>query len=304
MSNAQLQPTTYGLLLGRRLRQLRTEAGVTLEEAAEALGCHHSKVSRIENGKQHVFDDDVSLLLPKYGRPELVDAFQTLARDAMNANRVRHSFATLDQKYADLIAVETTAESVHVYAPEVVPGLLQTAAYSHLITAGVMPTKTEQAIADLVEVRQHRQAILTRADRPLVYWTIIDESVLRRAFPGQPEVMREQLERLLDAAGKSNVTVQVMPLHAKPHPGVAGGFDVIRFAPPMPDIIKLETLKGSSHLYDPDDVALWEAAWSEIAMAALPVSDSLAFIERLRGGAHHEQLSVCHTAVSGGSVHP
>lgn len=285
MSNAQLQPTTYGLLLGQQLRQLRTAASVTLEDAAETLGCHPSKISRMENGKQHVFDEDIPPLLARYGRSELIIPLQKLARDAMDATRLRHTFGALDPSYADLIALEVTAESVHVYAPLVVPGLLQTAMYAAVITAGVMPNKTRQEIVKLVEVRQNRQAVLTRPDHPLKYWTIIDESVLRRSFPAP--VMREQLDRLLaDAVGKPNITIQVMPLFADPHPGVAGGFDLISFPPPMPTILKLETIGGVSHLHDPTQVEFSRAAWDNIANAALSASDSLTFMEQLREGCY------------------
>ena len=34
-----------------RLKRLRTQTGLSQEEAAEAMGWHKSKVSRLENGK-------------------------------------------------------------------------------------------------------------------------------------------------------------------------------------------------------------------------------------------------------------
>jgi transcriptional regulator with XRE-family HTH domain len=269
------------------------EAGLTLDDAAEALGCHRSKVSRLENGKQHAFVDDIATLLTAYGHPELVEPFGALAQDAEYANNVRHSFPTLPSAYTDVIALESTAESVRVYAPQVVPGLLQTSDYAQLITAGVMPGKSRQEVAALVKIRQDRQVVLSRPVRPLVYWAIIEESVLLRRFPGRQDAMRGQLQRLLDAADMPNVTIQVMSVEAPPHPGVAGGFDLISFPPPMPpggdvggdnavpDLTKLETLKGSSHLHAPEDVTLWHAAWGEISKAALSASDSRMLIEQL-----------------------
>ncbi|MBT2401953.1 hypothetical protein J7E89_40135 [Streptomyces sp. ISL-100] len=93
--------------------------------------------------------------------------------------------------------------------------------------------------------------------------------------------MRDQLQRLLDASEVPGITIQVMPLDATPHPGGAGAFDLASFPVPMPTVVQFENLKGTSYVEGTDDVKLYDDAFGQIVAAALPVSDSLARINRL-----------------------
>jgi transcriptional regulator with XRE-family HTH domain len=286
MPNVPLQPTWRGVLTGQALRRLRSEANLSLERAAAQLGWHASKLSRIENGRQHLVEEDVVPLLQTYGvdDPDVTEGFQRLARESTERRAGWwHGFAdVLTPRYADLISLETEAENVRVYAPIVVPALLQTPAYARAVTAGVAPTRTPEQVAALVDVRQARQSVLTRRPDPLPYWVILEESVLHRSFGGT--VMPDQLRRLIDMATRPNITVQIVPSSADPHPGFAGGFDLVTFAPPLPTrLVEIETLRGSSYVDDPEHARLWDAAWEGIRTAALPQQDSLALIsQRLR----------------------
>lgn len=286
MPNAPLQPTWRGVLTGQALRRLRTEANLSLDRAAAVLNWHASKLSRMENGRQHLLEEDVVPLLQAYGvdDPEVIKGFQRLARESAE-RRIGwwHGFSgVLTARYADLISLETEAESVRVYAPVVVPALLQTAAYAQAVTAGVAPTRTPDEVAALVDVRQARQSVLTRPD-PLSYWVIIEESVLCRSFGSDIDVMPNQLQRLMDMAARRNVTVQIVPSSADPHPGYAGGFDLVSFAPPLPaHLVEIETLQGSSYVDDPERAKLWDAAWETIYKAALSQRDSIDLMRRLR----------------------
>lgn len=54
-------------VLGRRLRRLREEAGLTLEQAAPALDWSVSKLGRIESGQQSVDVHGARSMLDLYG---------------------------------------------------------------------------------------------------------------------------------------------------------------------------------------------------------------------------------------------
>lgn len=285
MPNVPLEPTWRAVLTGQALRRLRCEANLSLDRAATAAGWHASKLSRLENGRQHLVEEDVAPLLQAYGvdDSDVVEGFQRLARESAERRAGWwHGFAdVLTPRYADLISLETEAESVRVYAPVVVPALLQTPAYARAVIAGVAPTRTPEQVAALVDVRQARQSVLTRPD-PLPYWVILDESVLHRSFGGT--VMPDQLRRLIDMAARPNITVQIVPSSADPHPGFVGGFDLVAFAPPLPTrLVEIETLRGSSYVDDPEHARLWDDAWEGISKVALSQQDSLALIsQRLR----------------------
>ncbi len=93
--------------------------------------------------------------------------------------------------------------------------------------------------------------------------------------------MREQLRRLLDVSEMPNVTLQVMPLDATPHPGNAGSFSLVGFPGPMPDVVLLENLIGASYAEGIDEVQTFADAFEHIVAAALPMDDSLALIAQM-----------------------
>jgi hypothetical protein len=85
---------------------------------------------------------------------------------------------------------------------------LQTAAYARESIAANAITRTPEEVAALAEVRQARQAVITRPDGPLKLWAVIHEAALHQRFALRPTTMREQLQRLLDVADMPHVTLQ------------------------------------------------------------------------------------------------
>jgi len=107
--------------------------------------------------------------------------------------------------------LEAAATASLSLQPLLVPGLLQTEAYSRAIhTAdGFVPAEN---IEGSVAARVSRQRLLSGPD-PLHLHAVIDEAVVRR-LTGGPDVMREQLERLLELGTYPNVTIQILPFSA------------------------------------------------------------------------------------------
>ncbi|MFJ3169279.1 Scr1 family TA system antitoxin-like transcriptional regulator [Streptomyces roseus] len=54
------------------------------------------------------------------------------------------------------------------------------------------------------------------------------------------------------------------------------------FPAPLPTVMQFENLKGTSYVEGTDDVKLYDDAFGQIVAGALPVSDSLARINRLK----------------------
>ncbi|WP_380277514.1 helix-turn-helix domain-containing protein [Kitasatospora purpeofusca] len=287
MSNSPLVPTVRRRQLGKALRGLRNTAGLTLDGAAEAMGWRGPKLSKIENATQSIRPAELTGLLTVYGvsDPEVFTALDSLAKDASKRGWWQTYGGVLSPAYADYISLETDAESIRIYSPGLVPGLLQSAAYARETIAAIAMTRSPEEVTALAEVRQARQAVLSRTGRlPLELWAIIPEAVLHQRFAVRPAIMREQLRRLLDAAELPNVTIQVMPLEATLHPGTIGGFNLIGFPGPLPDVVQLENLLGSSYVEDADGVKLHAAAFERIQATALPPEDSLALIARMEEG--------------------
>jgi uncharacterized protein DUF5753 len=101
------------------------------------------------------------------------------------------------------------------------------------------------------------------------------------AHPTTIAATAEQLRKLLDTAELPNVTLQIMPLSATPHPGTAGGFTLVGFPHPMPDVVHLENLIGASYAEAVEEVKTFADAFERIRAVALSPDDSLALISQL-----------------------
>ncbi|MEO3807951.1 helix-turn-helix transcriptional regulator [Sphaerisporangium sp. B11E5] len=283
MPNSRPVPTVRRRRLGESLRRFRNAAGLNLDEAAAAVGWTAPKLSRIENANAHIRRGEVIALLKAYGvtDSEVFDALETLARDAGKRGWWQTYSGIVAPAYADYISLESDAESVKTFAPLLIPGLLQTAAYARETISGITMTRTPEEIAALAELRLARQAVLTRPTGPLKIWAVISEAVLHQRFAVRPSTMRDQLRRLTDCAELPNITLQVMPLASTPHPGHAGGFSLVGFPTAMPDVVMLENLMGVSYVEGGTEVSTFTDAFSRIVAAALPVDDSKALIARM-----------------------
>src|SRR2546425_372724 len=60
-------PTVKQRRLARKLKEARLAAGMTHDQAAEALDCKQPKISKIENAQVSVNSDDVRTLAETYG---------------------------------------------------------------------------------------------------------------------------------------------------------------------------------------------------------------------------------------------
>ncbi|MEU0809220.1 helix-turn-helix transcriptional regulator [Streptomyces sp. NPDC005970] len=276
MPNSRAVPTLRRRRLGEALRKYRREAGMSMAVAGEAMGWDESKMSRIENAKARMPPQYVAKLLKLYGvtEPGVVSALIDLARDAGKQGWWRAYGDVVPVAYKDYLTLESDAESAHIYAPGLIPGLLQTGAYAREIIAATAMTHTTEEVMALAEVRKTRQAILTRLDRPIKLWAVIHEAALHQRFAAHPSLMREQLRHLLDMIELPNITIQVMPLTATPHPGMLGLFHVVRFPEPWPTVAYLENIRGGEFVEGTEDVKLFETAFERIVAAALSVDDS------------------------------
>jgi hypothetical protein len=98
----------------------------------------------------------------------------------------------------------------------------------------------------------------------------VDEGALRRLV-GDRTVMRDQMERLIEAAKLPNVTLQILPLDAGEHPAMTGAFSILRFADEqLPDLVYVEHLTNAQYLDKRGDVSLYLHVMNRISVHAAP----------------------------------
>ena len=265
-------PTVLRMLLARQLQALREKAGMTYEQAAEAIYSSPWTIRRMERAEGGLKPLTVKSLLMAYGITDVreIDAFLTLARDASKPGWWHSYDDVLPSWFRTAVGLEESATLIRAYEPQVVPGLLQTEGYIRAITAASFPAATKDFTERTVALRLARQHLLSRPEPP-GYWVVLDETVLRRPIGGR-KVMREQIAHLIEAAQRPKVTVQVIPFAAGWHPALYGMFWIYRFPDDqLPDIVYSEALTGAYYLSKPEEAARYTEALDQMcAQAASP----------------------------------
>jgi hypothetical protein len=247
-------PTIRRMLVGAQLRRLRTGVGLTREAAAKAIRASEWKIHRLENGQVGFKERDIVDLLALYGvtDPDEVAAFLVLTREANAPGWWQRYGDVLPPWFRTYVDLESAATLIRTYEGQFVPGLLQTDDYMRALVHGTHLESAEE-VGRRVRLRMARQTLLTREDPPRL-WAVVDEAALRRPVGGR-EVMRGQLERLLDASKLPNVTLQVLPFGAGAHSAMVGAFSILRFADQqLPDVVYLEHLTSALYLDKRDEV--------------------------------------------------
>jgi transcriptional regulator with XRE-family HTH domain len=248
-------PTVLRIMLGNQLRRLREAGGITPDEAGYEIRGSRSKISRIEHGRVGFKERDVEDLLTLYGvtDEELRVSMLTLARQANTPGWWAKYNDVLPVWFEPYLGLETAASLIRSFELQFVHGLFQTEDYARAVTIlGYGPGAIDE-IERRVSVRVRRQAVLTSADPPRV-WFVIDEAALRRPMGGR-QVMRAQLEHLLETTALPHVTIQVVPFRRGGHAAAGGSFTILRFAAPdLPDVVYLEQLTSALYLEERRDV--------------------------------------------------
>lgn len=256
MSEPRSAPTVGQVVLGRRLQDLRERAGLKREEAARILRVAPATVRRMEMAEVALKIPYLQLLLKSYGvADDEADAFVTLAEEANKPGWWQRFHDILPGWFSMYVSLEGAASLIRSYEPHFVPGLLQTEEYARgVMRSGAIGQTRPEDIERYVALRMERQSLLTRKDAPRV-WIVMDETALRRPVGG-PDVMREQIDKLLDAVELPHVTLQIAPFAAGPHPGTYGPFVLFRFAmAELPDMVYSEYLTGAVYLDARTEVA-------------------------------------------------
>ena len=217
--------------LHTELVRLRTVRGCTQTEVARANEWSPSKVHRIEKGHVSVSRPDLLALLDYYGvtDPTAVERLLELARTSRNQPQ---PFA----RYSDIFTPETrrflgyeaSASRLRQLELLVVPGLLQTVAYTRAWLEDVQGLDDADRIDRIIESRKVRQdAFAEAASREAVF--LLDEAILTRPVGGR-DTMAAQLAHLVDAAAEPRIEIRVIPRSRGGHPGLRGPFVHVEFA--------------------------------------------------------------------------
>ena len=265
--------------LGRRLRQLRYQHGLTVEDVAGQLLCSATKVSRLETGMRRPSLRDVRDLCALY---DLDDQTSTeLMNLARGAREQGWWTQYVDVSFEPYIGLEAEATAITCYSMYYVPGLLQTEEYARALIKAFAPRIEPEVYEQRVEVRLRRQQLLEQDNRPR-YRVLLDEAVLHRRVGGA-QVMYAQLSKILEAEKKDQAAVQIIPFDIGAHAAQDSNFVLLEFdEPSVSPVIYVEGLTGSRYIDREADVDRYRETVERLRDSALNQHESKHRLNELR----------------------
>ena len=100
----------------------------------------------------------------------------------------------------------------------------------------------------------------------------------------RPEVLRDQLDKLLEYAERDRVTLQIAEFSAGPHPGTYAPFTLFRFAEPeLPDMVFTEYLTGALYLDSRSEVSAHLEVLDHMTARAASTQRTRTLLREFRG---------------------
>ncbi|WP_054815229.1 helix-turn-helix domain-containing protein [Nocardia arizonensis] len=282
---APVSPTVARWELVIRLRELREQRGFDSATFARKVGFTPANWSHVEKGRRVLTTTTIGPVLELLEvdgeeRAELL----TLLDASKRREWWTKSSALIGPELQRLYGMEFGAQSIRSYDSLLVPGLLQTEAYTRaLISADVMirPVQVEQ----LVAIRLRRQERL-RGPQRVELTAVIGEATLLQQTGG-PAVLRGQLEHLAALIDElDNIEVRIIPFAATAGAILGGSsFHLIDFAgEQLPTFGWVESAVFGGGVEDPDLVRDLGFAYLRALEQSLSRADSLALIRSYAGG--------------------
>ncbi|MBB5157746.1 transcriptional regulator with XRE-family HTH domain [Saccharopolyspora phatthalungensis] len=239
----------------------------------------HVQVSNWETGKRVPRIETVAAILATLRvRAEERDRILDLARNVHEPNWLTVGLNGIPQQLAGAVECERAASAIAEWAPMLVPGLLQTLDYNRAIktASGLSEADTELRVM----LSASRREVITRRTNPVSFNAFIGEAALFEPI-GPREVMLDQLDQLVEFAGRSNVAVRIVPLRAGWHPGLLGPFVLYEFDD-ISSVVHFEHYSSGAFVPAEHDVNEYRSAVQQIENLAMDQEGSAEFVIRAK----------------------
>lgn len=233
------------------------------EALAARLNVSKSLVTSFETGRLIPQDDTAKSIDNIFGTgDEIQDSAKTERED-------RHPWMR------PWVEHERRALLLRTWQPLLIPGLLQCESYMRAVFAGVH--RNTGRIDELVAARLERQAATLDRANPVAFSAVIGEVAFRQA---PREIMKEQLEHLVDLGHRPNVRIRMLRDGLGLHAGLGGAF-VLATLTDGRHVGYLDNLLAGDVVTAHGDLADTELAWEAVDGLALPVDQSRDMMLRL-----------------------
>lgn len=261
------KPGSLRAYFGAKLRRQREARRFSLERLAEEMGYSAQWLHKMEATDKSISEKFAEDCATYFKDPEFIE----LREDIIRAGRL----VNFSQGFSEYLVREEVAASVREFSPQVIPGLLQTENYARalMVAAGHTPDVLEERIATRVD----RQRILTKVPYT-EFQFIIHEAALITPVGGS-QVMREQIEQIIEIADRPNVRIWVLPFSSVTYAALDGIFALLGFEDGS-GLMYVEPPELSQVIEDPEIVARGDTRFGILAGEALPHAASLDLIKK------------------------
>ncbi|MFE5815197.1 helix-turn-helix domain-containing protein [Streptomyces sp. NPDC056479] len=266
--------------LGRRLRELRMSAvggRLTGTQLAQRLGWPHSKVYKLEGGRQTAIPKDLQAWAEAVGHADTAE--ELVARLKGFESHIRSWRRQLGAGHRPVqdtwnVAVDQ-ARVIHAWEEAVIPGMLQTADYArHIFLRYADLQGTKRDTDEAVRSRMERQSWLYQGGRR--FHALVWEPALH-ALVCPPSVLAAQLDRLAGQIGMDTIELGIIPLCASLKVPTANGFWILDNT-----LVIAEDWHAELWLDDNETVVSYRRVWETLSESAVYGADAQNVINRAR----------------------
>lgn len=270
---AEPSPTTRRRQLGKRLRELREQAGKKPDEVAAYVGVQRNSINRIEAGRQAILPKNVRLMCQYYGvgAPDIDHLIQRAEESGEKGWWTVYS-DILPNWFEDYVGMEADAEEIWSYETLWAPGPVQIPEYIQALATARKGFDPSLDVDKFVSFRMERQQHLL--DGPRMHF-VVNEAAFRLVVGGH-DVMAKQIARVRQAIEEGLISLQVLEFAAGGDAAMAGPFSMLRFPEDEEmNVVYLEHDRGASYLERPTDLDYYGRLFEKISTAALSLEGTL-----------------------------
>ena len=261
-------------VLGARLREIRTDAGLTARELGRLMGRHGSKISRIEHGHAVPSAADVRVWCHHCAAPDQVSELLASLRaiEGMFVEWRRLERSGLRVENQSRIPLWERTRRFRIYSSFVVPGPVQTEAYIRAVLTQIMIRRQlPDDVEATVRVRVDKQHVVYEGDHRFAI--LVEESVLRSPIGGA-DTMAGQLGHLLVASGLPSVSLGIIPLDADR----SAMWPIEAFWMFDDEQVSVELVSGYLTITQPSEIAMYADVFAALAKQAVYGAQARALI--------------------------
>lgn len=275
---SSLGPGVRRRVLGKRLRKLREQHGLTTTTVAKRMKMAQPSLSRIENGRNAILTRHVYRLCEIYGADEAeCDRLIRLSEQSHERGWWESYSDVISDWFEIYASLESDADRILLYESEFVPGMFQTPGYIRAVYRAAHPEAGEDSANRQVDLRLARQLRLEDSN----VTALIGEGAVRRLVGGT-SVMIDQLRHLVNVIEREHAEIRVVPFSAGAHPAMNGPFYLLKFPDTEEiDLVHVENERGGMYFELREDLTRYTDVFARTLAVSLTAKETAAMLGKI-----------------------